>query len=99
MTTREKLDHILTGISGGIILPLIVAVIVYLSAKGSPPVNVWIERINQANIATHIVSLCVFPNLFIFLIFNYFDMLKASRGVLAVTIVWAVIVFCVKFLL
>jgi hypothetical protein len=39
----------------------------------------------------------VFPNIIIFLIFNRLDMLRAARGVLAVTIIWAVIVFGVKF--
>jgi hypothetical protein len=32
------------------------------------------------------------------MIFNQLDMLKATRGVLAVTIAWAVIVFGIKFL-
>jgi preprotein translocase subunit SecE len=32
------------------------------------------------------------------MIFNRFDMLRATRGVLAMTIIWAVIVFGVKFL-
>jgi hypothetical protein len=32
------------------------------------------------------------------MIFNQFDMLKATRGVLAITIVWAIVVFGVKFL-
>ncbi len=99
MTTPEKLDKIITGIICGTILPLIVALIVFLFARGNPPFGLWIERITQANVATHIVSLSVFPNLFVFLIFNYFDMLKASKGVLAVTIVWVVIVFCIKLLL
>jgi hypothetical protein len=52
----------------------------------------------NADIITHSISLCVFPNLLIFMLFNRFDMLKATRGVLAMTIVWAVIVFGVKFL-
>jgi len=99
MNTRERLDRTITGIAGGLLLPLIIGLIVYLSAGGNPPFYAWIDRIKQANIATHIVSLCVFPNLFIFLIFNYFDMLKASRGVLAVTIAWAVLVFLIKFFL
>jgi hypothetical protein len=32
------------------------------------------------------------------MIFNQLDMLRAARGVLGMTIVWAVIVFGVKFL-
>ena len=55
-------------------------------------------RIADSNIITHSITLCVFPNIIIFLLFNQFDMLKATRGVLAITIVWAVIVFAVKIL-
>jgi len=41
----------------------------------------------------------VFPNIFLFLLFIRFDMLKSARGVLGITIFWAVLVFAVKFLL
>jgi hypothetical protein len=99
MTFREKYDKTVTGIVGGLILPLIVVLFVFLFAKDHPPLSAWINRIDQANILTHIISLCVFPNVIIFLIFNHFDMLRASRGVLAITIIWAVLVFCIRFLL
>ncbi len=99
MTLQEKYDKTVTGIIGGIVLPLIIAFFVFLFATGNPPFEAWIKRISQANIITHVISLCVFPNVVIFLIFNHFDMLRASRGVLALTIVWAVLVFCIKYLL
>jgi len=99
MTFPERYDKQVTGVLGGIILPVFTACIVFLFAKGEHTLNSWFRNIGEANIMTHIISLCVFPNLVIFLIFNYFDMLKASRGVLAVTIAWAIIVFGVKFLL
>jgi len=41
--------------------------------------------------------MCVFPNVLIFLLFNRFDMLRASRGVLGITMAWAIVVFIVKF--
>jgi hypothetical protein len=99
MNFQERFDKIITGIAGGLLLPVIIVFIIFLFAKGDPPLAAWLRRIEQANIVTHIISICVFPNLIIFLIFNYFDMLKASKGVLAVTIAWAIFVFCVKFLL
>jgi len=99
MNFQERFDTIITGIAGGLLLPVIIVFIIFLFAKGDPSLAAWLRRIEQANIVTHIISICVFPNLIIFLIFNYFDMLKASKGVLAVTIAWAILVFCVKFLL
>ena len=98
MTLPEKYDRMPVGIISGIALPLIVAVFVYIFAKGDPTPAEWLKRISLAGVETHIISLCVFPNVLIFLLFNHFDMLRASRGVLGITIFWALIVFLVKFL-
>lgn len=97
MTLQEKYDKTITGIAGGIVLPLIIVFFIFLFARGNPTFEAWIRRVEQANIITHVISLCVFPNVVIFLIFNHFDMLRASRGVLAVTIIWAIVVFCIKY--
>ena len=42
------------------------------------------------------MSVSVFSNIIIFLLFNRLDMLRASRGVLGITIVWAFAVFAIK---
>lgn len=99
MTIPEKFDRQVTGTISGVLLPLIVALIVYLFAEGNLSLQLWFKKIVEANIVTHIITLCVFPNVFLFLLFNHFDMLRASRGVLGITIIWAVFVFGVKFLL
>jgi hypothetical protein len=82
----------------GLLLPFIVGLIIYFFSSGNQTIPSYLARISDSNIITHSITLCVFPNIFIFLIFNRFDMLRTSRGVLAITIVWAVIVFGVKFL-
>ena len=99
MTLPLKFNKLITGIVSGLVLPFITATIIFLFARGDPNLQTWLKRIVEADIITHIITLCVFPNIFIFLIFNYFDMLKASKGVLGITIVWAVLVFAVKILL
>jgi len=99
MTLPEKYDKMGTGIFAGFLLPLLAAILVFLFAKGDPGLGKWLGKIAQAGIETHLITLCVFPNILIFLLFNQFDMLRASRGVLGVTIFWAVIVFGVYFLL
>ncbi|MBP5473777.1 MAG: hypothetical protein J6X92_03335 [Bacteroidales bacterium] len=93
----KKLDKTVVGIIAGLILPFIVALIVFLSAKGEPNLKAWMMRINLAHIETHIISLCVFSNIVLFFIFNRLDMLRATRGVLAITILWAFLVFGIKF--
>lgn len=98
MIIPEKYDKVLTGIISGLFLPLIVGLCIYLFSPTHLSIHSYLTRIAETNIVTHAITLCVFPNIFIFLIFNRFDMLRASRGVLAMTIVWAVVVFGVKFL-
>jgi len=98
MNLSEKYDKLITGFVSGLLVPFLVALIVFLFAKGNPGLKTWLNRIADANIITHMISLCVFPNLLLFLFFNRFDMLRASRGVLGITILWAIIVFTVKIL-
>lgn len=98
MKFSEKYDKVAIGIISGFLLPVIISLLIFLFAKGNPSLHSWLSRIAEANITTHIISLCVFPNLLIFLLFNHFDMLRASRGVLIITIVWALLVFLVKIL-
>jgi hypothetical protein len=99
MTIPEKYDKVPTGLISGFVLPFLVALVAFLVAKGHPSLLTWLRKIEEANIITHIVTLCVFPNVLIFLLFNHFDMLRASKGVLGVTILWAFIVFGIYFLL
>ena len=98
MTFYEKYDKVLTGLLSGLVLPLVVGLLIYVFSPGHLSIHSYLARISESNIITHSISICVFPNIIIFLIFNRFDMLRASRGVLAITIVWAVLVFGVKFL-
>jgi hypothetical protein len=98
MTFSEKYDKVLTGLISGLIFPFIIGIIIYFFSPGYHTLHSYLTRIVDSNIITHSITLCVFPNIFIFLIFNRFDMLRASRGVLAITIFWAVIVFGIKFL-
>jgi hypothetical protein len=99
MTLIEKYDRLITGLISGLILPFIIGLLIYLfSSHGISP-GAYLSKLVKADIVTHSISLCVFPNLVIFLIFNRLDMLKAVRGTLAITIAWAVIVFIIKFLI
>jgi hypothetical protein len=98
MKVHERYDKIITGLISGLIFPFIIGLNIYLFSANHQSIHTYLVRIAESDIITHSITLCVFPNIIIFLIFNQFDMLKATRGVLAITIVWAVIVFGVKFL-
>jgi hypothetical protein len=96
MKLTEKYDNLVSGIASGILLPLIVGLITFAFSSHGRGLFTYLEGIAEANIITHAITLCVFPNVLIFLLFNRFDMLRATRGVLAITIVWASIVFAIK---
>lgn len=98
MKATVKYDNLTTGIVAGLLLPLITTLIMFLFAKGYPSLKEWLWKIADADIASKVITLSVIPNVFIFLLFNHFDMLRASRGVLGITIAWAVLVFGAKLL-
>lgn len=93
-----KYDRQLTGYLAGFFLPVIIALLFYLFSAGEQTLSEYSARVIRAGIVTHILSLAVFPNIAIFLIFNRLDMLKSARGVLGITIFWALVVFAIKFL-
>lgn len=99
MTFTEKYDKMAFGIITGLLLPVIIYLFFYIFSKGHLSLPEYFNKIIKADIITHIISLCVFPNIILFLLFNRLDMLKATRGVLGITIFWAIVVFSVKFLL
>jgi len=99
MTIPEKYDKQYIGAAAGFIIPVLISVIVLAFSSGSNSPGEYYRKLIEADIMTHVISLCVFPNIFLFLIFNRLDMLRATRGVLGITIFWAVLVFAVKFLL
>jgi hypothetical protein len=96
MKRTEEYDKMLTGIMAGLILPLITGLVIYIFTSHGRTIIEYLERIVRARILTHAITLCVFPNVLVFLLFNRLDMLRASRGVLAITIVWAISVFIIK---
>ena len=98
MITSEKYDKVLTGLISGLILPFVVGLIIFVFTHGNKSLALYLSEIVDSRIVTHAITLCVFPNIIIFLLSNRFDMLRVSKGVLAITIVWALIVFGVKFL-
>jgi hypothetical protein len=98
MIDYSRFDKVSTGVISGLLLPLVVGIIIYAFTAGDNSIRDFLIKIAEGRVITHSISVCVFPNVLIFLGFNWLDMLKATKGVLAITIVWAIIVFAIKFL-
>jgi len=88
----------ITGFGGGLLLPVIIFFAVYVFTGAEMSLDAYTGKILSGNILSHVISLCVFPNVILFLVFNHFDRLRSARGVLGVTIIWALGVFAIKLL-
>ena len=98
MRFAKRYDRVITGVISGLIVPLIgFAIFYFVTAKGLSA-GQYLKRVEEAGNITQIMSASVFLNIFIFLVYNRLDMLKALRGVLGVTLVWAFVVFGIKLL-
>jgi hypothetical protein len=99
VTNREKYDRFITGFAGGILIPMLTGLIIFAFTSHGTALSTYLFRIKFTGVVTHAITLCVFSNIIIFLIFNRLDMLRAARGTLAVTIAWGLIVLAVKIFL
>ncbi|MDR2887850.1 MAG: hypothetical protein LBV26_07630 [Bacteroidales bacterium] len=98
MKSVSRYDKPVAGFSAGTVVPLLVGLTIWLFSADGAGIVEYLKHIESAGIVTHIMSLCVFSNVFVFIVFNRLDMLGAAKGTLAVTIIWAIAVFAVKLL-
>lgn len=96
MQLRQKLNNALTGAVAGIILPVLSFTLFFLFTRHGLSLADYLRKIADAGNVSQIMSVCVFSNIIIFLLFNRFEMLRASKGVLGITIAWAFTVFGIK---
>lgn len=96
MQFSQRYNNMLTGIISGILIPVIAFFIFFLLTRNGLTLDLFIRRMIEVDKVTEVMSISVFANIVIFLLFNRFDMLRASKGVLGITIVWAFLVFGIK---
>ncbi len=96
MQFSQRYNNMLTGIISGILMPVIAFFIFFLLTRNGLTLDLFIRRMIEVDKVTEVMSISVFANIVIFLLFNRFDMLRASKGVLGITIAWAFLVFGIK---
>jgi hypothetical protein len=92
----EKYNKVLTGAITGLLVPVIAMLLFYLWKAGSMTIGEFYGQLIKVGALTNALSVSVFLNVFFFLLFNRFDMLRASKGILGLTIFWAIVVFILK---
>ena len=96
MRFTQRFNNTLAGVAAGLLLPATAFILFFLFTHNGLSFSDYFKRVEDAGNITSIMSVCVFSNIIAFLLFNRFDMLRASRGVLGITIAWAFVVFGIK---
>ncbi|PTN09954.1 hypothetical protein C8N47_103251 [Mangrovibacterium marinum] len=88
----------MTGFVPGLIIPLVVFVLLYFFSKQEVSLSEYLQTLWQLGALLKILSLCVLPNLLLFLNFYRQKYDLAARGVIMATFVYAFAVMLVKVL-
>lgn len=96
MQFSQRYNNALTGVISGILMPVTAFFVFFLLTRHGLTLDLFIRRMIEVDKVTEVMSISVFTNIVIFLLFNRFDMLRASKGVLGITIAWAFLVFGIK---
>jgi len=91
-----KIDRQWVGLLLGGITPALTFYAIYLFAFPSIKLITLSELIATRDLFTRILSLAAIPNVAIFFIFIWLSKLSAARGVLAATMIYALVVFALK---
>lgn len=82
----------------GILVPFI-SLLLYVEIKFDELSLIdFLQGYLKLGILTHVISLAVLPNLLVFFIFIQTNLLKAARGVLLATFLFAFTVLIIRFL-
>lgn len=95
----KKYDKLLLGLVLGIITPLIVLLVYYQVNFYYIRVDTFLYETFMKRIFLPLLSLCVVGNLAVFFLFIQTDRYLSARGVVLATLIYAILVFILKFTL
>lgn len=93
---KNKLDTLAAGLIAGFVLPLFVFVITYLIRESELSFSEYVSSLWRIHALLQIGSLCVFANLAVFWGFLKLKYERAARGVLGITLLYALVVLISK---
>jgi len=92
-----KGDHFLVGFFSGLLLPPVIILLYYKSNLSFLKPESFLLPYFFKKIFAPLVSLCVTPNLGLFFLFLHFNRLRAARGVIGITLLYAAGILIFKF--
>jgi len=82
----------------GLGFPMIFFLIYFLFRFKDLTITQYYHLLLHTGRIVHVISLAVFPNLIPFLFFVRTSRFKSGRGIMAITIIYALLIFAMKFL-
>ncbi|HRH63467.1 MAG TPA: hypothetical protein PLI68_09085 [Bacteroidia bacterium] len=95
----KKYDKLLLGLALGIITPVLVLLVYYQVNFYYIRVDTFLYETFMKRIFLPLLSLCVVGNLAVFFLFIQTDRYLSARGVVMATLIYAILVFILKFTL
>ncbi len=95
----NRYNNIRLGAMLGLLAPILGFLLVYLIAFRGISFVEFLEFLVSRKKLSSVISLSVIPNLLLFFIFIWLNYLYSARGVLASTLLYAVVVVLTKFLI
>jgi hypothetical protein len=93
------LNRFWLGFLLGLGFPIVFFLLYFLFRFHDLTIERYFHLLAQTGIIVHVLSLAVFPNLIPFMFFVWTNRFKSGRGVTAITIVYAIAIFIMKFYL
>ncbi len=94
---RSGLNRFWLGFLLGLGLPLVIFLLYFLFRFQGISISEYVQILIKSDKFVHVMSLSVFPNLAPFMFFVQTDRFKSGRGIMAVTVVYAILIFALKF--
>ncbi len=99
MKSAEKYNNLRIGLILGFLAPLLGFIVIYAVAFRGMNLSEYVDLLIYNKKLSSIISLSVIPNLLLFFIFIWLNYLYSARGVLASTLIFALLVVLTKFIL
>ena len=94
---KSKFNSLPLGVILGIVFPVVTFFITYFIRFSDFTVSEYFDRLFKFRIMSAMTSLSVIPNLLLFFVFIWRDLLLSARGVLLSTIIYGLVVVVFKF--
>jgi hypothetical protein len=98
-TEPPGMNRFWLGFLLGLGLPIVCTLLYYLFRFKNLPIGQYLDFLFQTGKIVHVLSLSVFPNLIPFMFFVRTDRYKSGRGIMAITIFYAILIFVLKLVM